>query len=95
MPQQICHKCSHQLKSSYRFIQQACKVSQEYLQFACGQEVSLDDVKNIEQLHESLIEIPETVYNNKDNESIKIEPFLTAESSIKIKEELEDKEEKK
>lgn len=87
MPQQICHKCSQQLKNAYKFIQQACEVSQQYLEIACLPPASPIDIKNIEQLQESLIEINETVYDIKYEEGIKVEPLSIADCNIEIKQE--------
>lgn len=80
LPQDICWKCVGQLKNSYKFIHQACKVSQQYL------ENSQEDVKNIEQLQESLIEISEAPIVDQAQEELKVEPF-DIECNLEIKEE--------
>ncbi|KAM7362671.1 uncharacterized protein ACRADG_013254 [Cochliomyia hominivorax] len=79
MPQQICQKCGNQLKNSYKFVQQACKVSQLYVK-QMEQQNSLEDVKHIEHLPETLIEMKQT------EEPLKIEPF-DIDCNIEIKEE--------
>lgn len=50
------------------------------------------DVKNIEQLQESLIEINEAIYDNKLEEKIEIEPLIIEECNAEIKQEIEDNE---
>ena len=90
MPQKICNKCSHQLKTSYKFIQQACQVSQQYLEMAYVQQASPVDVKDIEHLQESLIEINETVYDTKCEGGIKVEPLSIEEGNTEIKQEIDE-----
>lgn len=92
MPQQICQKCCNQLKSSYKFIKQACQALQQHLQMVYDQQTSSDDVKNIEDLQESVIEITEAVYSTKCDDDMKLEPFVIEKCGIKIKQELQDSE---
>ena len=93
MPQQICQKCCSRLKSSYKFIQQACQALQQHLQTVYDQQTSSDDVKNIGHLQESLIEITEAVYSTKCDDDMKLEPFVIEDCGTKIKQEVEDTEE--
>lgn len=92
MPQKICHKCSQQLKNSYKFFQQACQVSRQYLQMAYETPTSPLDVKNIEHLEESLIEINESIYDSKLEEKIEVEPLIIEECNTEIKQEIDDNE---
>ncbi|XP_065371061.1 LOW QUALITY PROTEIN: zinc finger protein 568-like [Calliphora vicina] len=88
MPQQICEKCGAQLRNAYKFIQQACKVSKQYLQLV--QLNTPEDIKNIEQLQESLIEISAPIAEQLHDE-LKVEP-LSVECNMDIKEENEESE---
>ncbi|KAM7362670.1 uncharacterized protein ACRADG_013253 [Cochliomyia hominivorax] len=85
MPQQICQKCGNQLKNSYKFVQQACKVSQLYID-EMEQQNSQEDVKNIEHLPEIPIEITQISDSQQMEKELKIEP-LDIECNIEIKEE--------
>ncbi|XP_023307829.2 zinc finger protein 699-like [Lucilia cuprina] len=90
MPQQICEKCAAQLETCYKFIQQACKVSRQYLDIV-EQQTTQEDIKNIEHLQESLIEISETTSAEEIHEELKVEP-LNIECNLDIKEENEESE---
>lgn len=86
MPQQICHKCGIQLKNSYKFVQQVCKITQQYLK-EIEEQLPLEDIKNIENLQETLIEITTAnECNHEVQEELKEEP-LKIECNIEIKEE--------
>lgn len=87
MPQQICQKCSKQLKTSYKFIQQACKITQLYLKQIDEPDIP-EDIKDIEQLQETLIEIKPAAGNQQLEDKIKVEP-LSIECNVEIKEEQE------
>ncbi|KAM7362672.1 uncharacterized protein ACRADG_013255 [Cochliomyia hominivorax] len=85
MPQQICHKCGNQLKNSYTFVQQACKVSQQYLdQIECR--YHQEDVKNFEHFPETFFEITQPTNVQQTEVEFKVEP-LEIECNIEIKEE--------
>lgn len=53
LPQQICKECGTQLINSYKFIQQACKISQQYLRKIIEEQNITDDFKS---LHEAFID---------------------------------------
>ncbi|KAM7364208.1 heme oxygenase isoform 2-T3 [Cochliomyia hominivorax] len=57
LPQQICVECGTQLVNSYKFIQQACKVAQYYLDNIENNEFKTEDT--FKSLQETLMEIPE------------------------------------
>lgn len=87
MPQQICLECSKQLINSYKFIQQACKVAQHYINVENAEKKVEDTFKS---LQESLMEISEITLGNCFNQEL-IEKHSDIESDVEIKEELEDR----
>lgn len=71
LPQQICMDCGTQIVNSYKFIQQACKVTELYLRLGEKQNTQ-DDFKS---LQETLMEITEKPTVEDDYKEIKIEPL--------------------
>lgn len=82
MPQKICHKCCTQLKNSYKFIQQVCEVSEQYLQRSPH---IYEETKIVEYLQETLMELPDETITDANSE-IKIEP-LCIEDNFNTKDE--------
>ncbi|XP_065371072.1 zinc finger protein 62-like [Calliphora vicina] len=71
LPQQICMECGTQIVNSYKFIQQACKVTELYLRL--GEEQNTQD--DFKSLQETLMEITEKPTVEDDYKEIKIEPI--------------------
>ncbi|XP_065371084.1 zinc finger protein 208-like [Calliphora vicina] len=71
LPQQICMECGTQIVNSYKFIQQACKVTELYLRL--GEEQNTQD--DFKSLQETFMEITEKPIVEDDYKEIKIEPL--------------------
>ncbi|XP_065371096.1 zinc finger protein 91-like [Calliphora vicina] len=88
LPQQICKECGAQLINSYKFIQQVCKISQQYLRIINEEQNPTDEFKN---LHETFMELKEIPISEKEYKEMKID-LLIMECNPVIKEEKQERE---